>query len=91
MPGNGADRCTPVATGGCKSAITVGVWPFASAWLAQRAHVPDKTAPTNFKRALVLGQFAQPSPPYSHHRGARNMNPLPHVCFTQVWIWTLVI
>jgi len=42
------------------------VWegrPLASAWLAQLAHVPDKTAPTNFKRALVLGQFAQPSPP----------------------------
>ena len=76
------------ATSGCKSARTVGVWPLASAWLAQRAHVPDKTAPTNFKRALVLGQFAQPSSPYLRHRSARNMNPLPHVGFTAVWIRT---
>jgi hypothetical protein len=53
--------------GGCKSDRSVGGRILASVWLVQHAHVPGKTAPTNFKRALVLGQFAQPSPaPYSH-------------------------
>jgi hypothetical protein len=66
--------------GGCKSDRSVGGQILASAWLVQHAHVPGKTAPTNFKRALVLGQFAQPSPARYPHIASSQEHELSSSC-----------
>lgn len=88
----GADLCTGVDSAAANQPDLWRRLTLASAWLVLDAHVPGKTAPTNFKRALVLGQFAQPSPSLSHSATPRkNMNLLPHVRFTEPQIWTSMI
>jgi hypothetical protein len=79
----------PCGLSGCKSARSVGQAPLCTllGWIAAPVF-QVKPHRTNFKRALVLGQFAQPSPlpsPYPYpspvappsRKSRKNMNAFP--------------